>query len=315
MIILLPMIGKAQMFDCERGGGYFKVIAESGLNIREEPNLSSNKVAKIPNGSMVFCCQYYENCKEETIEGKKGIWKKVFFDKYEGFVFSGFLEPENDIQVLCPFDWVSETNEPAFKKELTYFGIYEDKQFREQSIAKIYNGKDTTYEHGAIGMVRGIKVEKGNVPNFIVSGIELKDNQIVKGVHLNSKMLYPGESIRFGESYIYALGEPELNEETYLQPFKSIGNYKLIIREKLPNSEKFREEVLFDTGLPAWGGGQYEGGAYIRWIGDIDGDNRLDVLLTFATHFACYNVILFLSTKAIGKRLVGEAASYGVCGC
>ena len=83
MIILLPMIGKAQMFDCGRsGGGYFKVIAESGLNIREEPNLTSNKLGKIPNGAMVFCCQYCENCNEEAIEGKEGIWKKVFLDEY-----------------------------------------------------------------------------------------------------------------------------------------------------------------------------------------------------------------------------------------
>ena len=304
------------MFDCKNGGGaYFRVTAESGLNIRKGPSLSSDKITKIPYGSMVYGCEYCDHCQEEIIEGKKGIWKKVFFAAYEGFVFSGFLDAVPKVEVFCPSDWMSQKDEPAFKKGTTYFGLYEDLQNREQSRVSVFEGQDTTYENPAIGVVRVIKQDPQNSPSFIVSGIDLAENQTVDGIHFKSRMLYPGESIPYGRSIIYAVGDVDVSEESSLEPVQSIRNYKLIIREQSVEGAGPKEEVLFDLNLSHWSNGFFEGGARIRWVGDIDGDNKLDILLTYSPHYACYQVILFLSTRAIGPRLLGETATYTVCGC
>ncbi|MEL7222289.1 MAG: hypothetical protein AAGJ93_13275 [Bacteroidota bacterium] len=47
----------------------------------------------------------------------------------------------------------------------------------------------------------------------------------------------------------------------------------------------------------------------------MDGDGNMDVLLSISTHYAYAEIILLLSTKAQGNRLLGEVARYGVSGC
>jgi hypothetical protein len=53
----------------------------------------------------------------------------------------------------------------------------------------------------------------------------------------------------------------------------------------------------------------------LRWAGDLDGDGKLDVLLTADTHYAVETFRLFLSSKAKKGQLVGEAAKLTSKGC
>ena len=43
--------------------------------------------------------------------------------------------------------------------------------------------------------------------------------------------------------------------------------------------------------------GGFEGGIYLYWIGDLNGDNRLDILVGTSTHYAGIELILYLSDK------------------
>ncbi|MEM7182441.1 MAG: SH3 domain-containing protein [Spirochaetota bacterium] len=75
----------------------YYITAKGGLRLREEPNLSSEKVGVIPEG---FVVTIVEAKKEDiTIGSTTGQWTKVEFQnlggrKFSGWVFGGFLSKE-----------------------------------------------------------------------------------------------------------------------------------------------------------------------------------------------------------------------------
>ncbi|MGB3469004.1 MAG: hypothetical protein WBA74_27210, partial [Cyclobacteriaceae bacterium] len=251
-IILIPLLTNSQSFIC--GGQkvvYYKVTSESGLNLRKEPNNLSEIITKIPYGTSVYSCLYERNSKKDIINGEEGTWEKVYYGYYEGYVFDRFLSREKDVQILRIQDWEGQGDESAFKKDETYFGVYERE--KDQSVLFKYEGKEKPYYNPAFGdTVRYIDTQEDNSPEFIVSCINLMENQVVYGKHLKNKMLYPGEAVQFHYSVIYATGEPKMRDKDQLMPFYAIENYKLILRERAPTGESFREEVLFELDIPAW---------------------------------------------------------------
>lgn len=77
----------------------FTVLAKSGLNIRKAPNSQSGRVGYLAFGTVVEAEINYEKDIEynhrykrftEIIEGKKGFWMKIKYNKIEGYIFSGF---------------------------------------------------------------------------------------------------------------------------------------------------------------------------------------------------------------------------------
>jgi hypothetical protein len=77
----------------------FTILAKSGLNVRKEGKMNSERVATLPFGTVVEAkLQYdsrirYKCCYShfsETIEGKRGFWMKITYGEIEGYIFSGF---------------------------------------------------------------------------------------------------------------------------------------------------------------------------------------------------------------------------------
>ena len=107
---------------------YYYIIAKSGLNVRENTSLNSQKVAKIPFGVVV---KKIENTNKELIitdngEKIKGNWVKIEYNNYgylvneeeeqfsrEGFVFDAFLKPLKDEKISIP---VQKTTKSVFLK-------------------------------------------------------------------------------------------------------------------------------------------------------------------------------------------------------
>lgn len=53
----------------------------------------------------------------------------------------------------------------------------------------------------------------------------------------------------------------------------------------------------------------------VRWAGDLDGDGKIDLLITAGPHYAQETSRLFLSSKARKGQLVNEVAKYEAPGC
>jgi hypothetical protein len=83
--LFLPIIIEAEPFT---------ILARSGLNVRKEPNVKSEKVRALPYGTIVDAGKRHHlkasNQVEEVIEGKKGMWIKITSGNVEGYIFSGF---------------------------------------------------------------------------------------------------------------------------------------------------------------------------------------------------------------------------------
>lgn len=69
------------------------VNANGGLRIRRAPDVNSEKIGLIPDGSIVD--SYGEILNEMTIDGKTGKWMKIKYLDIIGYSFSGFLIHED----------------------------------------------------------------------------------------------------------------------------------------------------------------------------------------------------------------------------
>ena len=89
------------------GNTKLKVIAKSGLHLREKPDQKSKSIILLPMNSEL---ELLDNSKQmETISNQTGEWLKVKFKDKEGFAFSAFLQT---IQVGKNAEDISETMEP-----------------------------------------------------------------------------------------------------------------------------------------------------------------------------------------------------------
>jgi len=124
----------------------YYTIAPSGLIIREEPNINSNKTGKLPYGSIVKLLKNTE-LKHQTIDNGdtiNGVWVKIKFDNFpfivsksedyeyeeEGYVFNKYIEKLNKASV---------SNEEI--DSLKFYSLYI--QPKKSNVIKITSEKET----------------------------------------------------------------------------------------------------------------------------------------------------------------------------
>lgn len=85
-----------------------------------------------------------------------------------------------------------------------------------------------------------------------------------------------------------------------------------------PHGKTGRQLVLARGGvaqvLYQFDDGDTDGWA-LRWAGDLDGDGKLDLLLTADHHYSVSTLRLFLSSRAKKGQLVREVATFRTTGC
>jgi hypothetical protein len=79
--------------------------------------------------------------------------------------------------------------------------------------------------------------------------------------------------------------------------FASIENYELWIR-KYQRGKTPKDLLVYKADLHHYIGGGYEGGAWIYWIGDLNGDGIPDIIIGTSNHYASKKYKLLLSNPA-----------------
>ncbi|EOQ88659.1 SH3 domain protein [Leptospira yanagawae serovar Saopaulo str. Sao Paulo = ATCC 700523] len=148
ILILIPIflfygsLGAISYYD---NGETLTVMAEKGLNLRDKPSTNGKKVTQIPLSAQVKVLSKKET-KTETIEGIKGYWIEVSFQKSKGYVFDGFLSRLPSPPKPCKSlkDYLTKTYGSS-KLETISMGDYEGKSaYRyKQSILYMTEGGDT----------------------------------------------------------------------------------------------------------------------------------------------------------------------------
>lgn len=171
--------------------------------------------------------------------------------------------------------------------------------------------------NGGNFLIKKYDQNRPTIPDFLVKGLSLKDSLFTNGKWVG-RMLYLGESIRYSVTNmedelnskyysIYAKGhliETEKNEFPY---FNKIENYELIVDS---HKDKIRQTIR-KMDISSFPSGGFEGGVYVHWIGDLNGDSSIDMLVGISEHYAGSTLSLFLSDNTSVKLF----KEYIVGGC
>lgn len=110
------------------------ISADGGLRMRDKPSTDGSKIVTIPDKSEVLLTE--ETGDTITISGKNGRWSKIKYEKYEGWVFGGFLVESKPPLIKIPKEllgWYSDSlEEPSEEDPCSIGGLrVTDKMFGE----------------------------------------------------------------------------------------------------------------------------------------------------------------------------------------
>lgn len=307
----------AQRYDCAGDAGDLYVVnAQSGLALRDAPSLYSNKISAVPYGKSITVCDQKGGL-PENIEGVDGNWVKAYYRGKSGWMFDGFLKQESDIDVIHAESWVSGTL-PLDKE---YMALYQsnDNQFDPLFELVDYSFSVDTVHVDGQGSVLSAYINDVKKPVLLIAGLKPGKQEDIIGRKFDSKFLFPGESVFLGTDkatyHVYAKGSIVSSKSPEdSNPFSMIRNYELHVRQQIGG--EIKDELLYKMDLPAWMGDGYDGGVFLEWIGDLDGDNKLDMLLSTTNSKHCWEVVFFLSSKAERGHLLRQVSKYEECdGC
>jgi hypothetical protein len=220
------------------------------------------------------------------------------------------------IDVIILDQYSGDPDSSLFEGDRTFYGVYYLNNDNDFLISR-FEGKEILRKEGAMGDYKTIEPVNGIIPEFIFSGIGTKQDTI-KGLK-ELRLIYPGECVRFdmeNKYYLLYANGNVIKSKDGIHPFSEIENYSLTLEviniDSLPLSK--RKQTLYYRTLKTWPMGGYENGIYIHWIGDLNGDGELDILLNESNHFACTDLIFLMSGRD-PKKLVKKVSTNTICGC
>ncbi|RKU08436.1 hypothetical protein C6502_14545 [Candidatus Poribacteria bacterium] len=150
-----------------------------------------------------------------------------------------------------------------------------------------------------------VSAEGQTRPLFLIKGLNASERESIKTLSTEQTVLSPGKSLNLGfsdenESHLTVYGEGEVGPNG----FTSLENYSL----ELSNGQVSQELLAYsstDGAIPS-----------LLWAGDLDGDNRLDLVINATPHYVVSSApMLFLSSMAKGGNLVQRVAIFIATGC
>lgn len=316
-LMLGALNATGQSYDCDSNPlGHYQVTAPEGAPLLADWTEDAPAITRIPYETVLTVCEdtRYITSSHDTLI-------RAFFADTSGFVRVAFLTQQEPIQVAILSRWIAKGFPPA----KTYYGLFyreqEDSQLSsslERCETRIDSFVVDTWPSEAPAHIATVLAQTEK-PSILLSGLPLNPGTANKGMFFDARFLYPGESIlwQYDEHHvylIYATGEVEKNQDsTRINAFSGIRNYEFHIRRQLNGI--IEDHILYDTGFDAFNSFQYLGGIHLHWIGDLDGDQQLDMILTVSHHHACWEVVLWLSSGAEPGYFLKEAAKYGDCSC
>lgn len=150
--------------------------------------------------------------------------------------------------------------------------------------------------------------------------------------HEDPIAIFTGIDIPEREVQTWFLGEDDDSDSSY-KALKALGSWKMpwgakplkISWVKLPDNEGFRyhigdessKQFLFRTDSESHYGGDTT--PHFNWVGDMDGDNKIDFILSLPDDNCGFDIRLYLSSLATSPDFIKKAAQHAgsvpACGC
>jgi len=136
-------------------------------------------------------------------------------------------------------------------------------------------------------------------------------NTNIRGWKFESDYLLPGQSLLAGGYHIYAKGQIiETKDPTSTEVFDAIDNYHIGVKLKL-EEKMIDQSITQGYRLERWSIGNYLGGIKVDWVGDLNADNRPEIIMIESGHHECYDLVLYSPDKNFRIREVQRTT---VCG-
>lgn len=293
-----------------------KVIAPSGLILREKPGRGSKKLAAIPNGGEVTICINHEVelVHEQMEDGLAGIWQKAQYKGLEGYLFDAYLDKKHVVEVFMDH---YELNETLPRPVIGVFPANKDAApsiyFADLRLRKVKVKEEIFEKVGKIIFVD--KPSHAADPYFYIAGLPLKDSMQYGFCNFydESSNIYPGSSKTFYNSSdktkyrVFATGEafydPNSTKVDYEGHKKDhfVRNYKVYLQKQ--SEHGVETQILYEADELYTSESHLMGGAKLGYLGDLDGDGGMDLILRFPNYYG-EGTMLFLSSRAEKGQLL-----------
>ena len=151
---------------------------------------------------------------------------------------------------------------------------------------------------------KAVSVEGRTRPLFLIKGLEAPKRKSIETLSAEGAILNPGKSLDLrldgkNENHLTAYGKGNIGPNG----FTALENYSL----ELSKGRLSQELVAYSStngAIPT-----------LLWVGDLDGDNQLDLVINATPHYTIYSAsMLFLSSMAKDGNLVQRVAIFVATG-
>lgn len=278
------------------------------LNVREKPGLKGEPILQLDEGEEVYFLNEKSDFKKEIT--LRGVTFNEPFLKIKtmygygtiGWVYGGGLMPL-DIKILTTGPYHGDEIWDCVEKE-EWVGIF--KKGQQYVLSKT----DITVEMFADPIVddpggmtgKKVSTDQGSAL-ILITGISDIKPGILESVQIKKNSLYPGESFTIGfhgTKYKFSASGNRKYES-------NITDYRLEV-ESTKDGKKSKQVIGTEAGFDDT---MYQ----FIWLGDIDRDGELDLIMDLSNHYNVGNITLFLSSKAYKGQLFQRVSLFRTVGC
>ena len=321
IVFLLLVIGTSYEGACQYTPFFPEelVVTANTLNLRELPDKNAKKVTGINQGAIVQFVEAWNNgeyLQADTTDPDSPFapWLKVRYDGKTGWVFGAYVTAATGLYYENDFSFDFSSLPPVY-----WYGVYARDSFADEiRKVNVRQVQETNDFYGA--NVTVLKTDQAESSKFLIATVtplkvgycgslgvfDLKDfygsNNLGPGGQFS---LYPGNDMNdtiVKAAYGLAATGCATLDGSYVQ----VNNYKLTLLD-------YASEPAIHYDLTAWVKPENEAISpmvQVLWYGDIDSDNKPDIILQDCPYEVGCRASLFLSSKAKKGALLHKVSEH-----
>jgi len=244
-----------------------------------------------------------KNSPKKELKQKEIVKEKIVLD-----TFKYPKDKDNSTKIKVFLTGLYYENQKTAKIK-NWFGFFKDSSgyYIKKTTIKTANVVHPLNEEGG---KKGFMVETTNKDNcyLLISGISLPEKRVLE-VKNPPKRVFPDDTVKINflnkKYYLFATG---IKKKTSQIGYYSALNYKLYLTSFDKNKSK--TSLLVSDPTP-----ESITMIPIFFMGDIDGDNKLDLIINTSYHYSYIRPTLYLSKPAKSKESVKMCGFYESDGC